>query len=434
MSEDSQQHSTFEQEFLIELEHVSKRFRRYHSQRSIQQWFIDKLRGKHETNDEDDFWSLKDVSLTVSRGERIGIVGHNGSGKSTLLKLMTGILEPTEGEVRVNGRVSALLELGAGFHPDLTGRENIILNATLHGLKRKTIEERLSTIVDFAGLKEFIDTPVKHYSSGMYMRLGFSVAIHTDPDLLIVDEVLAVGDAEFQKKCMTTIHDFSRAGGTLVLVTHDLGAVEMLCNRAVWMDKGVVRQSGTPKDVVLEYLSATSRAITEKAEQEKTEKRESEDGSTTDGDESAENTHRIGNRKVEFTDIRLCDQTGTPTMLFQHGESMEIQMHYRVLDKVEVPVIGIGIHHQNGSHVTGPNTAFDEIELPDQHEGILSYCIPSLPLLPGHYYVSVAAIHGVTQEIYDMHDRMYEFHIDEGSARERYGLVSLNGDWHVHQS
>lgn len=404
-----------EPEALIQLTNVSKRFKRFRAQRSLQQWFIEKIGRSRAQKPEDFFWPLHKVSFSVGPGERIGIVGHNGSGKSTLLKLITGILVPTEGEVRVNGRISSLLELGAGFHPDLTGRENIVLNAALHGLKRKEIDGRMETIIRFAGLEEFIDTPVKHYSSGMYMRLGFSVAIHSDPDLLIVDEVLAVGDAAFQRRCMSAIHSFCRQGGTLILVTHDLNAVETICNRAMWIERGEIRQIGTPLDVVRSYLSATAQSESEKAEKHP---------------DSELDSHRAGNGKIEIFGVKLCDGTGTETNLFRHGDPMEIQMRYRCLDGVEAPVIGIGIHHENGAHVTGPNTSLDGISLTAAADGHITYRVPELRLLPGLYHLSVAAVHTVTQEIYDLHDRIYPFHVDESSARERYGIVSLQGEWH----
>ncbi|MCB0074309.1 MAG: ABC transporter ATP-binding protein, partial [Caldilineaceae bacterium] len=222
---------------LVQLKNVSKRFRIHRErQRSLQESFIRLFRREHRPQDY--FWPLRDVSFSVYPGESVGLVGHNGSGKSTLLKLITGILEPTEGQIQVNGRLSSLLELGAGFHPDLTGRENIFLNGAIYGLSRKEMHARLGSIIDFAELHDFIDTPVKHYSSGMYVRLGFAVAIHAEPDLLLVDEVLAVGDAAFQHKCLDAIQAFRRRGGTLLMVSHDLGSIQNICNRAIWLEKG----------------------------------------------------------------------------------------------------------------------------------------------------------------------------------------------------
>ncbi len=214
---------------LIQLRAVSKRFAfRQAAHRSFQETFIRLFQKRTETVRE--FWSLQDISFTVNQGDCFGVIGRNGSGKSTLLKLISGILEPTSGEVITQGRIASLLELGAGFHPELTGRENIFLNGSVYGLSHKQIKERLEQIIDFAELGDFIDAPIKHYSSGMYVRLGFAVAINVDPDVLLVDEVLAVGDAAFQAKCLDSIREFRSRGGTLLLVTHELGTVQRLCN------------------------------------------------------------------------------------------------------------------------------------------------------------------------------------------------------------
>ena len=201
------------------------------------------------------FWALRDVSCLVPEGGSLGIVGDNGSGKSTLLKILTRTMLPSEGRVRISGRVSALIELGAGFHPDFTGRENVVLNASILGIPRREIERRMDDVIDFAGLRPFIDTPVKYYSSGMHARLGFSVAIHVQPELLIVDEVLAVGDEAFQQKCMDRIFSMKRQGVSILLVSHSLGIIEQLMDSAVWLDKGVVRAEGAPREVVHKYRS-----------------------------------------------------------------------------------------------------------------------------------------------------------------------------------
>ena len=239
---------------LIELRHVARRFiKRLERGRTLQELFI-RLFGKRGHTHSDEFWPLRDVSLTVGEGDCIGVIGPNGSGKSTLLKLITGILPPTSGDLVVRGRVSSLLELGAGFNGDLTGRENIYLNGSIYGLDRAAMDARLDDIIAYAGLGDFIDTPVKHYSSGMFVRLGFAVAIHTDPDLLLVDEVLAVGDAVFQHRCMDSIYSLRRQGKTLLLVSHDLQTIQSLCNRAIWIEDGLIAAEGAPGDVIMAYL------------------------------------------------------------------------------------------------------------------------------------------------------------------------------------
>jgi lipopolysaccharide transport system ATP-binding protein len=400
---------------LIELRQVSKRFALHQErQRSFQETFIRFVQRKR--NDRHEFWPLQDVSFSVNRGDSFGIIGPNGSGKSTLLKLITGILEPTSGELFTRGRIASLLELGAGFHPDLTGRENIFLNGSVLGLSRRQMKERLDEIIDFAELGDFIDVPIKHYSSGMYVRLGFAVAIYTDPDILLVDEVLAVGDVSFQHKCLDSIQRFRDGGGTLVLVSHDLGVVQSLCNAAMWLDRGVVHAKGLPTDVVMAYLNAMACR----------EEGESRVQSIPEG----ERGRRWGTGRVRITDVELCGGNGTPCSVFVDGGPMEIHLHYDSLERVDDPVFGLAIHHQNGTHVCGPNTGFGRCNVPYvEGPGELVYSIPSLPLLQGTYMVSVSVHNRSDTEMYDYHDRLYPFRVYPGKSGEHYGLVTLNGEW-----
>ncbi len=239
----------------VVLDKVSKRFILHHQKpRSFQEALVNLFHRRNGTKEE--FWALRDVSFEVLEGESLGIIGRNGSGKSTILKLITRILEPTAGRISVSGRVSALIELGAGFHPDLTGRENIYLNGSILGLSRKEMNRKFDEIVAFSELERFLDTPVRHYSSGMYARLGFSVAINVDPDILIIDEVLAVGDEAFQRKCLDKIEGFRRQGRTVILVTHDLSAVSRLCDRAIWLAEGRIVGEDAPSSVIPAYMEA----------------------------------------------------------------------------------------------------------------------------------------------------------------------------------
>lgn len=236
-------------ELAASVEHLSKRFRVVHERhQSLKQSLLNRRRGRFE-----DFWALRDVTFDIRPGESFAIVGHNGSGKSTMLKCLTGILHPDEGRVSMNGKISALLELGAGFHPELSGRENVFLNAAILGVPRKEIDRRFDDIVAFSGLEQFIDTPVKNYSSGMFVRLGFAVAINVDPDILVIDEVLAVGDAEFQAKCVNTIGEFHEQGRTIILVTHAMENAAQICQRAAWLDHGTLRMTGRPDEVIGAY-------------------------------------------------------------------------------------------------------------------------------------------------------------------------------------
>jgi ABC-type polysaccharide/polyol phosphate transport system ATPase subunit len=251
-----------ERDVVIELQRVAKRYRR-HSHRprpsSLKSYLLRDLWVRRR-NEDGAIWALRDVSLSIERGTTLGVIGRNGSGKSTLLKLMNRVLKPDAGSVVVRGTVASLIELGAGFHPELTGRENVVINGTILGLTKKEINARFDAIVDFAGLADYIDEPVRTYSSGMYMRLGFSVAVHVDPDILLIDEILAVGDLPFTQKCMDRMNHFKESGKTIVFVSHDLDTVRSWCRDAVWLEQGVLRERGKPGEVVDAYLASLSGA------------------------------------------------------------------------------------------------------------------------------------------------------------------------------
>ncbi len=402
---------------LVSLQRVSKQFTMHReSQRSFQEMFIRLL--QRQPRDAKKFWAIQDVSFEVHPGDCFGIIGPNGSGKSTLLKLITRILEPTSGHVATNGRIASLLELGAGFHPELTGRENIFLNGSVYGLSRQQMRSRVGKIIDFAELGDFIDVPIKHYSSGMHVRLGFAVAIHTDPDLLLVDEVLAVGDASFQQKCLNSIQKFRLHGGTLLFVSHDLGTIQSLCNRAIWLDHGKVRAAGVPTDVAMAYLNDVA------------DRSEAQSASAPLAELSA--GQRWGSGRIEITKVELRDATGAARAIFVNGGPFEVHLTYRAKAPVREPVFGLAIHHQNGVHVCGPNTRFSGLHIPyAEGEGEVVYTVPSLALLEGAYLLSVAAVDGGDSETFDYHDRAYPFRVAAGTSAERYGVVTLNGHWRV---
>lgn len=403
---------------LIQLRSVSKTFAMHREyQRSFQETFIRFVLRRRIR--EQQFQALTDVSFEVHEGDCFGIVGPNGSGKSTLLKLITGILDPTSGDVITRGRIASLLELGAGFHPDLTGRENIFLNGSVYGLSHRQMQQRLDQIIDFTELGDFIDVPIKHYSSGMYVRLGFAVAIHTDPTLLLVDEVLAVGDASFQHKCLDSIQQFRAGGGTLVLVTHDLGTVQSLCNQAIWLDGGEVRAAGQPTDVAMAYLNDVSQ-------------REESQAAATPTPTLQDGLNRWGNGRVRITQVELCDAAGQPRRIFMNGGPLDVRLHYRAEGRVDDPVFGLAIHHQAGAHIAGPNTDFGGLSIPSiEGAGVVTYRIPELTLLEGAYLVSAAVVDRVSSEVYDYHDRSYPFRVSTGTSRERYGMVTLKGEWQI---
>jgi len=407
---------------VIEFENVSKRFiLNREKQDTIQGRFAKMLRRQEQG---EEFWALRDVSFAVARGESLGLVGHNGAGKSTALKLMTRILEPTSGRVSMNGRVAALLELGSGFHPDLSGRENVFLNGSLLGFSRREMRAKLPEIVEFAEIGDFIDMEVKHYSSGMYTRLAFAVATAVDPEILITDEVLAVGDEAFQRKCMDRIYRFRQQGKTIIFVSHALETVRTLCDHAVWLDHGVARRIGGASEVIDAYLADVNRR-----EQAQTQ------ASAGDPDTAAIGTRR-GTREIEFTRVELLDASGQPRMVFQTHDPLTLRMHYTAHQPIEQPVFGIGLYHESGFWINGPNTSFAGVTISVASGiGYVDYQIPDLPLLAGRYQVSVAVVDQTMLHTYDHHDRMYRLIVQSDHVRDRYGIVAIPGrwDWQPHE-
>jgi len=383
---------------------VSKQYRRYHERNQSLKASV--MRGRRARYEE--FWALRDVSLDISEGITYGLIGENGSGKSTLLKCIARILRPEEGRIEVAGRVSALLELGAGFHPELSGRENVYLNGALLGMGKREITARFDDIVGFAGLEEFIDTPVKNYSSGMYVRLGFAVAINVDPDVLLVDEVLAVGDAEFQERCIEKFGDLRSAGKTIVIVSHALDAVRNLCDEAALLEHGVLRQTGPTGDVIDHYLDEVHANRADS----------SEDGS------------RFGSGEARIEKIELLDEQGRPSHCVRTGEPVTFRLHYRATEPVERPVFGLAVYRTDGTHVTGPNTRDGDL-VPDKIEGsgYVDFRVDRLLLLPGSYDLNVSLYDFHISHAYDSRNRIYRFDVASGDPSERFGIVALGGTW-----
>jgi len=396
---------------VIRFENVSKKFNLHHERaRSFQELALSLFRRDNGSREE--FWALRDVGFAVEQGETVGLIGPNGAGKSTALKLISRIIEPTSGRIEVNGRVGALLELGAGFHPDLSGRENVYLNGSILGLSRAQIRSRMDDIVAFAELERFIDVPVKHYSSGMYVRLGFSVAVHTDPEILLVDEVLAVGDASFQRKCLERIDEMRSEGVTILFVSHSSEKVRAICSRALWLDDGQLVADGSAEAVVARYLTHTWDS-----EEGKLKPRRGQD------------SRRWGSGEVQIVGVRLLDGDGREKQQFRVGESLTVEISYRAEKRVERPVFGLAVHKSDGTHITGPNTQFAGYEIPQvEGEGIIRYAVRSLPLLEGSYSVSVAAHNWQDTKTFDYHDQLYPFRV-LSSEGEQYGIVTLKGEW-----
>jgi len=399
---------------VVKLENLSKRFELIaEAPSSMLELLISRLSPSRRARRRSDeyLWAVNDINLEVMPGECVGIIGQNGSGKSTLLKLIARILRPTTGRITVRGRVSALLELGTGFHPDLTGRENIYLNASLLGLNKADIESHFDAVVAFSELETFINTPVKYYSSGMYMRLGFSIAVHVNPQILIIDEILAVGDQSFQEKCINHIYEMKQKGTTIVLVSHSLDLMRKLCTHLIWMEKGRVRAAGSTEGLIQQYLKALSRWRSPAAKTKKA-------------------FQRLGSGEAEITAVRLLDENGEERGSFYTGKPMTIEIHYETHKAITNPVFGLAIHRQDDVQVSGPNTQLsgfyiDEID----QAGIVRYHIPRLPLLSANYVLSVA-IHDAHYLVnYDLHDRAYEFQVTSGGTRELLGLIEIPATW-----
>ena len=390
----------------------------------------------------DAFTALHDLSLAVPKGASVGLIGRNGSGKSTALKLVAGITKPTTGTVTVRGRISALIELGAGFHPEISGRENVFINGIMLGLTKREVERRFDEIVEFAELREFIDEPVKNYSSGMYMRLGFSVAIHVDPDVLLVDEVLAVGDEGFTHKCLDKFADFKRRGRTVLLVTHQLNLVERFCDEAVWLDHGRKRGEGDPKRIVDAYVAdvATDEerylaAADEKAQLEsKSAPVETPviaaDDPTADMMKATEG--RWGSRQVEITDVVLADAAGQAAHVFQSGDPLDVRLTVHASQPVDDIVFGVAIFNAEGVCVYGTNTLIEEHPLAGiSGDAVVTLSFAGLELVEGTYKLDVAA-HKQDGVPYDYHRLLHTFRVksrtrDVGIYRPRHQWTFAGG-------
>jgi lipopolysaccharide transport system ATP-binding protein len=358
------------------------------------------------------FWALKGIDLEVPAGTTLGIIGHNGSGKSTLLKTFARILTPDRGHVELDGTLSSLLELGIGFHPELTGRENVYLGGSLLGQSRRQVDERYDEIVDFAGIEQFMDMPVKNYSSGMYARLAFAVAISVDPDILLIDEVLSVGDERFQIKCYERIAEFKAQGRTIVLVSHSLDAIRALCSTAVWLEKGEVKENGEATEVVGNYLREAHTSIARQLE-------------------SAD--HRLGTGDVEIVEVTFLDSAGREAASFRTGDPMTIRLRYKSAMKVREASCGVAVYRaDNQMYVFGQNSTRAGVAIPIGASGVIEFTIPELPLLQSRYEVSVALHDRDASTIYDRFDRAHSFSVYHNPAWPGdAGTVHVASVWKV---
>jgi len=425
-------------DYAVCIKNVTKRYRiHYEKNPSLKETIIHLRRTKFI-----EFLALNDVSFDVRCGETLGIIGPNGSGKSTMLKLISRILKPTKGEVIVNGTISALLELGAGFHPDLTGRENIFINAAILGMKRKDVEKKFSEIVAFSELEKFIDMPVKNYSSGMYMRLGFSVAINVNPDILLVDEVLAVGDQAFQAKCYKVIYDFIKQGKTIIIVSHDLGTIQDLCNRVIFLKNGRIEQMGGPVAVVNSYRKYVENIEIERAHEQQKEERKKifqtiiennqkvisgEDIDRLAATNLGNNViNRFGSGDAEITDIRLLDSKGQQIDYCKYGDEVSIEFDAVFKAEVEDPIFGIRIVDFKGNTVYGTNNRLNNIVTGVLKDGDRVKVVfkNTIVLMGGMYYVSPAVGYKDFRTYCDWVNNMLTLNVIKHEKAE--GIADLN--------
>lgn len=385
----------------IQVENLGKRYRMRGVARAS---FRDLLVHGFRRSESADLWALRGVHFSVPPGCTVGVVGPNGSGKSSLLGLLAGTITPTEGTVRCNGQISSLLELGAGFHPDLSGRENVFLNAAVLGIPREDVAKRMDHIVEFAGLKEFIDMPVKNYSSGMYVRLGFAVAVEMNPDILLVDEVLAVGDLAFQMKCFDRIRDFQKRGKTILLVSHDLVSVEQFCNEVKLIHQGRLVNEGRPSDVIMDYLKRYMARI------------------------GHLNVEEHGTRAVEMVDVALRDESGAATHDFTTGRALVVDIRYRAKRRIEKPVFGFSMKTGAGFFIFGSNTQIAQVEIPFiEGEGTMQLRIEPLSLMEGKYFLSLAIHSWDHAEQFHRREDWYPFAVKNPSTAE--GVFHLSNHW-----
>lgn len=433
-----------EKNIAIRVNNISKHFKVYYDKAvTMKERLLFSKRRRYEERK-----VLDEISFDIQKGEAVGLIGHNGCGKSTTLKMLSKIMYPDKGSIETQGRISALIELGAGFHPDMSGRENIYINAAIFGLSREEIDQRLQTIIDFSELGSYIDNPVRTYSSGMYMRLAFSVAINVDADILLVDEILAVGDAAFQAKCFNKLREIKAKGTTIVIVSHSLGQIEQICDRSIWIHRGKIRLEGKPRDVhpaYLEYIARHSgnvinpvteeeKKAAQEREQQKQEAEQPQEETPAEqpvaeaapepvaAEPEPQDPNRWGNGDARITNIRLLNSEGQECDAFLTGEKMDIVIEYTVKKPLQNPACGIGIFRNDGLQCYGTNTQIERIRNLDLGSGGKVVCAIEKNLLLTGVYTLDVAIHTEDGFAYDYYRyaksfRMYTDLQDVGAAR-----------------
>jgi ABC-type polysaccharide/polyol phosphate transport system ATPase subunit len=389
---------------VVVVDHVSKKYRLYRERNASIKAAV--MRGGRAKVDV--FWAIEDVSFEVFEGSTTGLIGENGSGKSTMLKCLAKILRPDKGSVTTTGKMSALLELGAGFHPELSGRENVFLNGAILGLKQKELLARFDDIVDFAGIGQFIDEPVKNYSSGMYVRLGFSVAINVQPDILLVDEVLAVGDEAFQRKCLERFAQLKNDGKTVIIVSHSMQSVVNMCDHAIWFKKGHKMADGNPREVVEAYTGSLFL---------------SEHRATETGD-------RWGSGEARIERVELIDKFGKQVMRVGSGEPITVRLWWATSEPVARPVFTVSVQTLQGVVISGPTTR-ESGEVPEKIDGSgwVDLKMDRFPLLPGTYDITASLTDFTLAHPYDVRRNVLRIDVDRKGPVEPSGIVSFGGVW-----
>ena len=388
----------------IEVKSLSKNFRLYYERnRYIKAAFLRGRRARYE-----EFVALNDISFDVPHGATLGIIGSNGSGKTTMLKCLTGIYTPEHGSIKIDGKVAALLELGAGFHPELTGSENIFLNGAILGMTKKDVEQKFDEIVEFAGLEKFINTPVKNFSSGMVVRLGFSIAAHVEPKILLIDEILSVGDQDFQRKSTEKIEEFRREGRTIVVVSHSLGLVQQLCKEVIWLDKGKIRQAGLAADVISAY---TGGSYAEHVERD---------------DESRE---RWGTGDARINSIELLASDNIKIQHFDSDSAVRVRFQINAHVRLESPILRVRITKLNGDVIWATSTqrVSNSIRILDG-PAIATLDIPKLGLLEGTYYLSASISNSTSTTELDHCQNWLRFNVHKTNMFDE-GVVSVESSW-----
>lgn len=410
----------------IEVKNVKKKFKVYFDKGSqLKERILFRNRNRYEER-----WVLDDVSFEVKQGEAIGLIGHNGCGKSTTLKLLTRIMYPDSGSIELRGRVSSLIELGAGFHPDMSGRENIYTNASIFGLTKKEIDERLDDIIEFSEMEPFLDNPVRTYSSGMYMRLAFSVAINVNADILLIDEILAVGDVNFQAKCFNKLREIKAQGTTIVIVSHSMGQIEQICDRSIWIHEGKIKAEGNPREIDKDYLDFMGQKRQEIAEQsQKKDEAKTMVAEEIETRAEAEEKKRWGNGRARFREVCMSGKQSDRQRVFATEESVKIRMNYKVRQKVQDAVFGIGIFRDDGVQCYGTNTRIEQFKRFDlDKDGEVVVNIEKLSLLPGKYTLDVAIESDMATPV-DYFRQAYSFEVY--SSLTDVGVFRMEHQWEV---